>query len=257
MQLLRPLAAALLLAAAPLPGAETRVETLDLRETMQSDWSVPQAGQAGGRVGGPLRVGGQTSAAGFGTVGGSRLELALDGRAERFRARTGVDETSGWLTTVRFLLVGDGRVLYRGPWQQRGGPAVGVDVPLAGLRRLVLVADVRGDPHARADWREPVVTHAGAAPEAGAGADEAVKPPPVKQPPPPPSPESPPLNRPSPMGRPAAGGGDAPLGPGPARAEPAAVAGPDSSEPVVVVAAVASASAAAWQGRCGVVCVCE
>ncbi len=184
MQLLRPLAAALLLAAAPLPGAETRVETLDLRETMQSDWSVPQAGQAGGRIGGPLRVGGQTSAAGFGTIGGSRLELALDGRAERFRARTGVDETSGWLTTVRFLLVGDGRVLYRGPWQQRGGPAVGVDVPLAGLRRLVLVADVRGDPHARADWLEPVVTHAGAAPVAAPPAPE-----PDTLPPLPPGPE--------------------------------------------------------------------
>ena len=60
-------------------------------------------------------------------------------------------------------------MLYRGPWQQRGGPAVGVDVPLAGLRRLVLVADVRGDPHARADWLEPVVTHAGRLPARPAG----------------------------------------------------------------------------------------
>lgn len=156
----------MLVAAARLPGAETRVDALDLRETMHSDWSVPKAGEAGGRVGGPLRVGGKTFAAGFGTVGGSRLELALDGRAERFRALTGADETSGWLTTVRFLLVGDGRVIYRGPWQQRGGPAVTVEVPLAGIRRLVLVADVRGDAHARADWLEPVITHAGDAPVA-------------------------------------------------------------------------------------------
>ena len=162
-----------------LHGAVTRVDSLDLRETMQSDWSVPKTGEAGGRVGGPLRVGGKTFAAGFGTVGGSRLELTLDGRAEQFRALTGADETSGWLTTVRFLLVGDGRVIYRGPWQQRGGPAVTVDVPLAGIRRLVLVADVRGDAHARADWLEPVVMHAGDAPVAVAPLPEADALPPV------------------------------------------------------------------------------
>ena len=140
---------ALLWAAAPLSGKETAVATLNLRETLQATWAVPAADTAAG--GGPLRVGRVTFARGFGTAGGSRLELALGGRATRVQARTGVDDTAGELATIRFLIVGDGRVLYRGPWQQRGGPAVPLDVPLAGIQRLALVADVRGEPYAPAD----------------------------------------------------------------------------------------------------------
>jgi alpha-galactosidase len=147
-------------------STETRVESLDLRETLHSDWTIPKTGLAAG--GGPLRVGGRTFPNGFGTVGGSRLEIVLDGSAEKFSALTGADETSGALTTVRCLVVGDDRVLYRGPWQQRGGPAVALEVPLAGVHRLALVMDARGDPFARADWLNPVITHAGAAPTAAA-----------------------------------------------------------------------------------------
>ena len=128
---------ALLWAAAPLSGKETAVATLNLRETLQATWAVPAADTAAG--GGPLRVGRVTFARGFGTAGGSRLELALGGRATRVQARTGVDDTAGELATIRFLIVGDGRVLYRGPWQQRGGPAVPLDVPLAGIQRLAVV----------------------------------------------------------------------------------------------------------------------
>jgi len=147
---------------AALHGSETRVDGLNLRETLQGSWAVPRAGEAAG--GGPLRVARTSYPHGFGTVGGSRLELSLDGQAERLRALTGVDDTAGELAAVSFLVVGDGRVLYRGPWQQRGGPAVALDVPLHGVRRLALVADVRGEPYAPADWLEPVVVHAGAAP---------------------------------------------------------------------------------------------
>ena len=157
--------AALLLATTAY-AAETRVETLDLRETQQANWHIPKASLAFGD--GPLRVGGKTYVNGFGTVGGSRLEIALDGRAEKFTALTGVDETTGTLTTVRFLVVGDDRVLYRSPWQQRSGQALAAEVPLAGVHRLALVVDVRGDPFARANWLNPVITHAGAAPVAAA-----------------------------------------------------------------------------------------
>lgn len=143
---------------------ETKVESLDLRTVAQADWSVPKPGLAAG--GGPLRVGGKTYADGFGTVGGSRLEIVLEGRATRFTALVGTDETSGTMTTARFLVVGDDRVLHRGPWQHRGGPAVPVDVALHGVQRLALVVDVRGDPMARADWLQPVIAHLVAAPVA-------------------------------------------------------------------------------------------
>lgn len=140
----------------------TKVASLDLRETTQSDWSSPVSGLAAG--GGALRVNGQTFAEGFGTVGGSRLRVALDGRAMTFTAQTGVDETSGPLTSARFLVLGDDRVLYRGPWQQRGGAAVAAEATLEGVRELALVVDVRGDPFARCNWLNPVIAHTGAPP---------------------------------------------------------------------------------------------
>ncbi len=159
-----PVLGVLLASALGLTGAETRIETLELRETRQSSWAVPRENLAAG--GGPLRVGHATYARGFGTVGGSRLELELDARARTLRAQTGVDDSAGPLAAASFLVVGDGRVLYRGPWQQTGGAAVTVEVPLAGVRRLALVVDVRGEPFAPADWLGPVVEHDGAPPRA-------------------------------------------------------------------------------------------
>ena len=166
-----------------LTAAELRVEQLDLREIQQAYAPASRSGEASG--GGPLRVGRITYPAGFGTSGASRLELALDGRGETLTARTGVDDTSGPLASVRFLVVGDGRVLYRGPWQQRFGPAVPLQVEVRGVQRLALVADVRGEPYARADWLAPVLTHAGTppvavAPESAVG--EILAPPPAVAP---------------------------------------------------------------------------
>jgi NPCBM/NEW2 domain len=67
---------------------------------------------------------------------------------------------------VRFLVIGDGRVLYRGPWQQRDGPAVPFEADLRGVRSLRLSVDVRGEPFARADWIDPTIVHDGLAPVA-------------------------------------------------------------------------------------------
>ena len=147
-------------------ATELNVDQLDLRELQQAYAPAAHAGESSG--GGPLRVGRKTFSAGFGTSGCSRLEIALGGRAESLGAQTGVDDTSGPLASVRFLVVGDGRVLYRGPWQQRFGPAVALQVDLRGVQRLALVADVRGEPYARADWILPVITHTGEPPVAAA-----------------------------------------------------------------------------------------
>jgi len=161
---MRGSAAWLLAAAATLAAAELHVDQVDLRQIQQAYAPAPHAGEASG--GGPLRVGRVTYPAGFGTSGCSRLELLVGGRAERLTAQTGTDDNSGPLATVQFLVVGDGRVLYRGPWQQRFGPAVSVEVDLRGVQRLALVADVRGEPYARADWISPVITHFGPVPTA-------------------------------------------------------------------------------------------
>jgi len=150
--------------AVALSAAESRVDQLDLREVQQAYAPASHPGEASG--GGPLRVGRKTFSTGFGTSGCSRIEIDLGGRAESLSAQTGVDDTSGSLATVRFLVVGDGRVLFRGGWQQRYGPAVPLQVDLRGVQRLALVADVRGEPYARADWIAPVILHSGAPPVA-------------------------------------------------------------------------------------------
>ena len=150
--------------AVALSAAEFRIDQVDLREVQQAYAPASHAGEASG--GGPLHVGRKTFPTGFGTSGCSRLELALGGRAESLSAQTGVDDTSGPLASVRFLVVGDGHVLYRGPWQQRFGPAVPLRVDLHGVQRLALVADVRGEPYARADWLTPVIVHTGEPPVA-------------------------------------------------------------------------------------------
>ena len=149
-------------AAVRLAGAETRVESLDLGLAQQSNWAPPRAGAAAD--GGPLRVASRTYASGIGTAGCSEILVGLDGRARSVRGMTGLDDTASPVATARFLVVGDGRVLYRGPWQQRSGPAVPFQVEIAGVRRLSLVVDVRGDPYARADWISPVIVHDGKAP---------------------------------------------------------------------------------------------
>ena len=135
-----PLGLAWLLGTAgALSAAELRVDQVDLHEVQQAYAPVSHAGETSG--GGPLRVSRRSFPVGFGTSGCSRLELALGGRAESLSAETGVDDTSGPLASVRFLVVGDGRVLYRGPWQQRFGPTVPLHVALHGVQRVALVAD--------------------------------------------------------------------------------------------------------------------
>jgi alpha-galactosidase len=161
----------LALAALVRPGASSMaavvpVGSLDLRQVQQADWTVPRPAEAAG--GGPLRVGRQSFPDGFGTTGCSRLDIELDGRAESLEARTGVDDSAGPLASARFLVVGDGRVLYRGPWQQRHGSAVALGLGLRGVRRLALVVDVRGEPYVRADWLSPMIAFGGAAPVAAA-----------------------------------------------------------------------------------------
>jgi len=169
--------------ACPLPAAEMRVEQLNLREIQQAYAPASQPNEASG--GGLLRVGRVTHPAGFGTSGCSRLEIALGGRAQSLTALTGVDDTSGPLATIQFLVVGAGRVLHRRPWQPRFGPGVSLQGALRGLPRLAPAPDVRGEPYARADWIAPVITYTGeppvaVAPETAVG--EILAPPPAVAP---------------------------------------------------------------------------
>ena len=87
MRLLALLATLPLLAA---PAAETRLQDLDLSMIRQG-WGSAQAGRSVAEK--PLTIGGTAFDHGVGTHAPAVAELALDGRATRFQASVGVNDT--------------------------------------------------------------------------------------------------------------------------------------------------------------------
>ena len=110
----------------------------------------------------PLKLGGVLEEAGLAAFAGSEIEFDLKGLYEKFTTRTGVDDTSDDAATIDFVLLGDGRELWRsGPLKKGGRPQV-VEVGLTGVHRLALRTIGRSDESFRsqADWIEPQVAKA-------------------------------------------------------------------------------------------------
>ncbi|MBN1844213.1 MAG: NPCBM/NEW2 domain-containing protein [Sedimentisphaerales bacterium] len=168
---------AVLLIAGPIPGApaadnqpETRtvwLGSLDLSR-MTAGWGAPLADKSIENK--PLNVGGQAFEKGVGTHAPSVMYIGLDGNARRFFAQVGVDDETAGKGSVRFKIYGDGRKLFdSGPVKGRE-PARPVELALAGVRQLVLVAAEAGDgiPYDHADWANAYIEYTGAAPSAQA-----------------------------------------------------------------------------------------
>jgi len=109
--------------------------------------------------GGPLRVAGQTFAAGLATHAPSRIEIRVPPSAQRLSGLVGVDDdAAGHATTLVFKVTTiDGKkVLFQSPRLATGQAAVPFSVPLQGLRDLLLTADIAPPAltidNAHADW---------------------------------------------------------------------------------------------------------
>src|SRR6185369_16833662 len=105
----------LLLMAICLGAFQLRAETvwlsaLDLKQ-MTSGWSVPQADR--GITGKPISIGGKNFARGVGIHAASKMRLDLGGKAKRFFAQAGLDDSAGGQGSVEFIVSGDGKVLWR------------------------------------------------------------------------------------------------------------------------------------------------
>jgi len=142
-----------------------RLGQLDLSK-MSSGWGKPLADKS--VTGKPLSINGRTFEYGVGTHAGSVLHVKLDGKVERFRAFIGVDDGAGGRGSVRFQIYGDGkRLLDSGVMKgkQDGRP---VDVPLAGVRDLMLIVTSAGDGtgYDHADWAQAEFVVAGEKPQA-------------------------------------------------------------------------------------------
>ncbi len=157
-----------LLAILPLlaaSAAETRLQDLDLLN-IQQGWGKAQAGRSVAEK--PLTIGGTAFDHGVGTHAPSVAEIALDGRATRFQAFVGVNDSGrNEPGSVVFTVVGDGRELFRSEMLHGGDQPVRVDVPLAGIETLRLQASDGGDNmnSDHANWAAAVITHEGAPPE--------------------------------------------------------------------------------------------
>jgi alpha-galactosidase len=170
-------AAILLLSAWSIAEAQTvRLGELDLSK-MSSGWGKPLVDQS--VTGKALSIGGRTFDQGVGTHAGSELHLELDGKVERFKAFVGVDDAAARRGTARFMVYGDGQRLFDSGVMKGGQEAKAVDVPLAGVQRLMLLVTPAGDGTGfdHADWAQAEFAVAGDKPRAV----DAPKPPPEEK----------------------------------------------------------------------------
>jgi hypothetical protein len=91
--------------------------------------------------GGPLRIGRTTFRAGIGTHAPSKIAFSLDGKVGRFSCQAGLDAVSANNYGVVFFLVADGQEIFRSPKLKTDADPFPIDVPVAGVKELVLGVD--------------------------------------------------------------------------------------------------------------------
>ena len=141
-------------ASATIHAASVRLDELDLAP-MTAGWGAARTNLS--VTGTPLSVGGVKFARGAGTHANSECLVTLDGRAQRFSARVGVDDNAGNArASLEFQVLGDGRELWRSGvcrWQDAPRDC---RVELAGITNLELIVTDAGDglEFDHADWAE-------------------------------------------------------------------------------------------------------
>ena len=173
MQLRFAIALGLSLAAlAPqLISAETVwLDDLNLAAATQG-WGEPQKNKS--VDGKPLAIGGQVFARGFGTHAESKLHINLDGGAQSFSASVGVDNdvNGNDAASVEFIVVGDGKELWKSGVLRAGNAAKDCTVNLTGVKSLLLEVTDAGDgiDFDHADWANAKFETAAGKPETVAG----------------------------------------------------------------------------------------
>ncbi|MEI6192988.1 MAG: NPCBM/NEW2 domain-containing protein [Verrucomicrobiota bacterium] len=121
----------------------------------------------------PLTIGGQKFTRGFGTHADGRLRLSLDGNARSFSASVGVDDDvrGNAAASVEFIVIGDGKSLWKSGIMRAGEPPKSCNVDLTGVKSLVLEVTDAGDgmDFDHADWADAKFEFSGAKPVTVAG----------------------------------------------------------------------------------------
>ena len=128
------------------------LDELDL-SGMRQDFGKPQSRQS--VMGRTLTVAGHAFTRGVGTHANNSLVLDVRGKASRLEALVGVDdEPKTHPGSVEFLVLGDGKVIWKSGVMKGGDPAKPVNADLSGVKSLELRVTDGGDGNDsdHADW---------------------------------------------------------------------------------------------------------
>lgn len=107
-------------------------------------------------AGDPMRINNTVFGRGVGVNSVSVLAFLLDGNAEKFTARVGVDDIASLEARVKFYVIGDSKILFASSEMKKGDQPVPIDVSLEGIKRLGLLVAVDSayNRRAYADWAD-------------------------------------------------------------------------------------------------------
>jgi alpha-galactosidase len=133
------------------------VDAMDL-STMEVGRGSSQSGKSS--LGNPLTVRGKVFEKGIGTSAGSKYLIGLDGKAVRFTAKVGIDDSSRRRGGAKFYILGDKKILWESKVMHKGDTAADINIPLKKVMKLAMyVAEDAGAP--AVDWIEPSITYHG------------------------------------------------------------------------------------------------
>ncbi|MBN1126738.1 MAG: NPCBM/NEW2 domain-containing protein [Sedimentisphaerales bacterium] len=116
----------------------------------------------------PLTLNGNVFEHGIGSHANSVMYIQLDGRARRFTSLVGVDDETEGKGSVQFKVYGDKKKIFESPVIKGRQEPVSIDLPLEGVKQLILVATNGGDDisYDHADWADAKISYEGQAPVA-------------------------------------------------------------------------------------------
>ncbi len=126
-------------------AASVRLDELDVT-AMTSGWGQPQKNRSITQT--PISISGGKFEHGVGTHAESDVTLQLDGNVKWFTAKVGVDDNArNAAAAIEFIVIGDGRELWRSGVCKLGEKPRDCRVKLDGIKSLELLVDAAGDEH--------------------------------------------------------------------------------------------------------------
>jgi len=148
-----------------------RLGDLEIEKTDQG-WGAPAKDKS--VDGHALQIGGQGFERGLGTHAESSLFINLNGGTRRFTAMVGVDDEVGPRGSVEFVVLCDGKEIYKSGIMEGSQPAKRVDLDVSGAKTLILMVNGGSDgiSYDHADWADAGFEVVGQKPQAVSGPKE-------------------------------------------------------------------------------------